>query len=492
MFLYFSRNKLLIATIFATIAFVFLHVHLYDPEQQYGSDSQENLAGAYNIAKYNTYAVNTLDGRVHATATREPLFPLMVGLIIKARNLFADKEHNLKNKSGALIYHLQIESIHRINKLTIFNIFLLYVTIFLAAGFVWNRTQNYWFVIYILSTLIFSASLAIGAHGFLTEILASLLITSISILFYLAKDIFHYRKYCILLGLLLSGLVLTKALFLYFLPFSLGYLIILNYQDLKEKTNLKNLYLLIGCLLLIVGGWMLRNFIDFGRFYIADRKAQTLIVRAEYDSLTNKEYPFTYAIWAPGLSKYFLTPETEDNWKRLINIKGNDQIILDAFNKMFSVYLKDKKLNLNGVYDQSDLMQIEKLSINDIVHHKISHVKLTLAFLWRSYFIEDGSGLRYLGLHLPYEANADMRVDNFPLAFIVNLPLWFGFFYLIYIAYREKDLSNIGLVLIPFFTVLAYSTLGFSHPRYMSPLIPVLTIAFCLSLQKIRKRYGNR
>lgn len=494
MFHYLSRNKLWIATILASLAFILIHVHLYDSGQTYGSDSQENLAGAYNIAKYNTYAVNTLDNRPHPTATREPLFPLMVGLVIKMKNIFADREHNIHNKPIETIYHLEIEPARTINKLTLINIALLLVTIVSSAIFVRRLTQNYFLVFYTAITLIFSASLAVGAHGFLTEILAALLINIISILFYNYKELSHERKYWIYLGMAISALVLTKAIFLYFIPLVFVYLISLNFQSLKnrEQPYSKNFLIFLSCIAVIVGGWMLRNYIDLGRFYIADRKAQTLMYRAEYDYLSSKEYPYTYAIWAPGLSRHFLSKDSEKDWARLVNRRGNDQIILDAYFNIFMEYFKDKKLELNGVYPQADLMKLEKISIHKIMANPVGHLKLSLAFLWRSLFIEDGTGLRYLGIKLPYEDNADQRVDSFPMAIFINLPFWLGFFYVMFISIRKRDAASLGLILIPAYTILVYSFLGFSHPRYMSMLIPMLTVTFCLALKKFMDKLSSR
>src|SRR5689334_22714545 len=92
------RYRLWLTALVATIAFVMLHVHIYNPKEQQGSDSLENLAGAYNIAKYNTYAIWTRDQEPHATASREPLYPFLLGMVIKARNLFADKENDIQTK----------------------------------------------------------------------------------------------------------------------------------------------------------------------------------------------------------------------------------------------------------------------------------------------------------------------------------------------------------------------------------------------------------
>ncbi len=495
LFSYVTEKKYPLFIIIASLVFVVLHLCLYEPHQRQTSDSLENLAGAYNIALYNTYGVDTLDDHPHPSTAREPLYPLIVGLVMKVRNIFANPRYDIRNKPSQDIINLRLQPTHAMNRLIAINVAFLYATIFLSGFFIYKMTRRFSFVFYTVMTLIFSAALAVGAQGFLTEILAAMLCMIISILLYYSKEAFN-KNWKLRMGLAvsLSALVLVKALFLYFIPIIMTYLIILHWRGFSffEKGFMKNFILFSSLIVVLAGAWMLRNFIDFGRFFISERKAQTLIVRANYDLISSKEYPYLYAIWTPGLSKYFLKKDSEQNWKRLVNLKGNDQIIIDSFEEDFHPFLKTKKMNLNGLYDQDVYRFLEKKYLTIILAHPWEHLKLTLAFLYRCFYIEDGSGLKYLGIPLTYEANADKRVDSFPLAVMANLPLWFGFFYILLMGIRRKDPAFLSLTLIPGFTVLAYSICAISHPRYLSINIPLLTVMFCLSLNDIwEKRKGN-
>ncbi|HSW71122.1 MAG TPA: hypothetical protein VLH77_03990 [Gammaproteobacteria bacterium] len=495
LFSFFQRKKILLTGILATLAFLLIHFHLYNPHEQHGSDSLENLAGAYNIAKYNTYAIWTGDHRPHATASREPLFPFMLGMLIKVENLFVSKADNINNKPIESIYTLTIRSPRAINSLKILNIAISYASIALACAFVYWATQSYLLFLYSTLTLVFSAALAQGAESFLTEPLAALLCTLVSILLYYSKPLSAKRSYWLALGFSLSALVLTKALYLYFLPLVFIYLNIIYRKEIKirDKALLRHLGIFSACLVILVGGWMLRNFIDFNRFFIADRKAEMLMYRAEYDATSFKDYPYLFALYAPGLSKHFLTQETEANWTHVYNWIGNDQIIASTYHSVFEPFFKDLPLQPHGRYKQSHFKKLERQSMNRILDRKLGHLAMTIAFFYRCLFVEDGAGLKFLGFNLPHEDFGEKRVDNFLFAFLVNLPYWFGFFYFMITAIRKKDYSGYSLLLIPTFTILAYSCLAMSHPRYMQPMIPLFTILFCLAAKRSQRVFaGNR
>jgi hypothetical protein len=472
MFSRLANKKLWIIFFSLTSVFLFLHIHLYEPKQENQFDAAENLVSAFTIAKANTYSIN-LDPQ--PTAKREPFFPLLVGLVIKIKSIFISGADNLN-----------LQKIETINKLKLINVFILFMTIVLACSFIYRYTKNYFLVTYCGLTLIFSAALAGSAHSFLSEVLTGFLSLSMAIMLYSFPKYGNNKFYYLFLGILLSALVLTKAMFLYFIPIILAYFVLMIFKTGKtlNKKMVQNIVLFMTCLAVIVGGWMLRNYIDFNRFFVAERR-EVLNVRAEYDYLSSAEYPYLYAVWAPGLSKYFLTEDTKKDWTRLVNRLGNDQVILDTIQIEYMNFFRDKKMNPNGSYNQSDYIEHERRALKRIKANPIGHLKLTLAFIYRFLFIEDGAGLEYLGFKLPHEDNYDKRIDSFSLALLVNVPVWLCFLYSVLCVIRKKDFALLGLLLIPSYVILAYSFLAFSHPRYVIPLIPIFAIISGLSMAGI-------
>lgn len=474
-----AGNKIIVTILGAAIIFMMIHLHLYDQKKENVTDGGENIVGAYTIAKYNTYSIN-LDP--HPASKREPFYPFLMGMVIKARNLVFHHANDFRE-----------QSIEKINRLKIINMVILFSTSVLAFWFIKRYTKKYWLAVYALFSLIFSAALAENAHSFFTEVIGGFFILAVGLLLFYYPDNIRDRRFYAWLGLAVSLLTLTKAIYLYLIPIVCVYMVAVHYikNMALNKSFFKNMLVFITCVAVLVGGWMMRNHHYFGKYFVAGRKAENMLIRAEYDKVTKKEYPYLYAVYMPGLSKYFLHEEDKPNWTRLINTLGNDQILLDTYWVRMAYYFKGKTVNPSGTYDEADYDKVEAIAKREILSNPVAHLKLTLAFLYRSIFIEDGAGLEYLGIKLPHENNFDRRVDSVFLAIAVNAPVWLSFFYVVFGSIRRRNGALIGLILIPSFTVLIYSVAAFSHPRYMMPLIPIMTVIFCVGLHLFLDRNTN-
>ena len=213
------KTSFLIISIIFIVIFSLLHMNLYESKKENLYDAGENLVGAHTIAKFNTFSLNW---DPHPSAKREPIYPFFLGMIIKAKSIFIQDADDIV-----------LQDIEEVNTLKIFNMIILFLTIYLVGAFVIIHTKNLFLSAYAIASLVFSASLAESAHTFLSEVISSFFILTTSILLYLYGRYSNKIWYYFLLGLIVSSLVLTKAFYLYFIPIIIFYMIFIKFDEIR-------------------------------------------------------------------------------------------------------------------------------------------------------------------------------------------------------------------------------------------------------------------
>jgi len=175
--------------------------------------------------------------------------------------------------------------------LKIINIILLMTCALISAYFIYRYTNN--FIIPILGFLMISLSARLGifAVSFYNEVLASLLIVLVSIALYkLVKEGFNTKTslfFCLSLGIL----ILTKAIFYYFL-FLCPIFLFVYWTIIGEsfRNSIIRLFIIFGLTYLIVGPWIIRNYIQLGTLSISGRSGLVLTQRANLNDLIFEDY----------------------------------------------------------------------------------------------------------------------------------------------------------------------------------------------------------
>ncbi len=195
-----------------------------------------------------------------ATAFREPLLPFLASIIYR---IFGEN----------YLYVYAFQSL--LSALTIVIVFYLSLTLF-------RNEKAAWFSA-ILTTLY--PNFTLYSKLFLTEILTMFLL--IFFMWSLVKTLHtHQTKHYALTGILLGLLILTKAAFLFFLPFLALYFICFYWQQWKPRL-IQGLTLLFILSLLVVGAWTLRNYAVFHEFIPVVSRGGTALFYGVYIPYNN-------------------------------------------------------------------------------------------------------------------------------------------------------------------------------------------------------------
>lgn len=218
-----------------------------------------------DASNYHQVALNLAHGegfswQGKATAFREPLLPLLASLIYR---IFGEN----------YLYVYAFQSI--LSALTVVIVFYLSLSLFRdekAAGFAAILTMVYPnFILY--------------SKLFLTETLTMFLIALFT--WSLIKAVHTKKgKLYALAGIILGLLILTKAAFLFFIPF-LALYFILAYRNQWKKPLLQGVALLFILALVLIGAWTVRNYVVFHEFIPVVNRGGTALFYGVYIPYNN-------------------------------------------------------------------------------------------------------------------------------------------------------------------------------------------------------------
>ena len=253
-------------------------------------DDRGNITMAYNLYKHNVLSVDVVsDSPLQPSCHREPITPLSVALLMRFHPGFQSEwKRDELMKNGAPMKVLKDVNL---------------IWLFLALVGVW------WAVRLLGGNLLISsvALLLVYGVGFihgilnyiLSEIPASACLVWSSVFLLLA-----YKNksllLCILAGVALALLTLTKAVFYYVffpIPLILMGLLLLN-RTPRRQCLLLPMMLCIG-FGLVVYPYMLRNYHHFNQFKITARGGVVLLIRANKNDMNWTEIKGAFYHWAP-------------------------------------------------------------------------------------------------------------------------------------------------------------------------------------------------
>lgn len=460
-------NKSIFSVLFLLISTHFFIFHLlnFEPHFYNHTDGGENLVAAFTLYKYNTYSINL---EPHAGYKREPLYPFLMSLIFRGVSFFSPQTYEQFPGFDAPAF----------NYLKFINVLLLFFTGFCAYSFLKDRFKNSFLPLFAFTSILYSGSLLYSSKQFLTEILASLLILLISFP-YLSNWMTRSRKFFFFWGLATTALVFTKAVYLYLMFPVMAYWLFIYFKSRDKNFLIKGL-IYFSIVFICASAWMTRNYFLGGGFEMTGRKDEMLYNRAIYNEMRPQEYPFTYILWTPGLRKFFLNDQNKENWERLWNWRGNDEVFLLAYAYVDGVVRKQYPVLPNGSFPLESVKKVEKEAWEKILSNPIGHGKMFLAFIYRSLYPEDGTGLEYFGIKIPREPDYDKRGDVLFLGLLNNIPYWIGFLWLLFLFLKKRSYQNLGFFLCPLYLVTILSLVGFSHFRFIYPLIPILSVGLAI------------
>ncbi len=425
-------------------------------------DAGEYLLMAYNFEKYGTFSLETRDiPDPEPTAYREPVFPAYMAFCILINPAINNMDRETLFKEGN--FYIKVMQIPVLLILS----FLVFYIVFLITK---NPVTSF-ITLFLVGT---SMTLSDTVSRLLSENISALLIILTAIFFYkliTQKKIIFFILSSISLGIL----ILDKAVFLYFIFIAFIFLLIyyLKTKFCTKKIFITGLLIFILTSSIIPGAWMARNYYHFGHFALTGRGGIVLLVRAEKNLMTPKEYLASFFYWSPSEKVRTLI------LSKILSEKDYER--LDRSNKNSFYYQVTRvELGVKNVPETNTISpeyttfekdsELRKKAIDLILKHPIRHILAIPQFVWRGLFPESG----FL-IDLPGSTEFKIANNN-----ILNLFISFSFFYMFIFSIRKKMWNLFAFLLPGIYLFSINSLMTHNIARYSAPIIPVLIISTVL------------
>ncbi len=454
-FIYTLLLLIFISTVFYTC---YKNISEETPEK----DAGEYLLMAYNLQKYKTLSLEPGDiENPEPTAYREPVFPAYLALCI-----FLNPTTREMGREELFTGGIRYLKFMQIPILIIISLIAFY------AVYIFTKNLTISFITMFLIGI--SISLEGTIFKLLSENISALLIILNSLLLFkllTQKKIILF----ILLGFTSGILVLDKAIFQYFIILLLIFLVV---YYLKTKFVAKKVFITGFLLLLlinssIIGSYMIRNYQQFNNSNLTGRGGIVLLIRAEKDNMTLKEYAASLLYWTPSekintllMQKIF----SESDYRRLIR-SNNDSFYYKVTREELGA--KNDTVTNTILPEYTSFEKDEELknkAIKMILKNPFRHVIATVQFVWRGIFVEKG----FL-LILPGSTKIEILNNN-----LLNLFLFFSFFYMFIYSIRKRMWHLFAFMMPGIYLFSINSFITHNIPRYNIPIIPVLIISMIL------------
>lgn len=278
------------------------------------------------------------------------------------------------------------------------------------------------------------------------------------------------RRYFIAAGGIAGILVLHKASFMFVIWPILGLLFLVGRVEyMEKKKQLLNLVFMLLAFAVIAGGWMIRNYGQYGTFFLTLRGGNVLAIRAMYNRMNEDEFNGAFLYWTPdplfkNLLKERYGADALKKGKVLGKLNRSNSGGYYRFgrhqrNKVVKKYGKDTPFT-DAIVKRDALKRIKKAPWR--------HIRAMAPLFWRSIFVESGFEIRR-PLQIAVQGQA-----------MVSILLVTGFFIALIVALRRRQWALFGFLFPGLYLMALNVAVSHCLPRYNTPLIPVFIIAAVL------------
>jgi len=347
---------------------------------------------SFNLTNKGIFSLQKPNSETEVTPTmrRAPGYPYFLsGLVTIFKLEELQKECILKEECNRFL--TQISFIFSF--ICILSIFFLFLTcLLLGANYLASVSVS------IIAMIIVSKEIIANYNS---ESLALVLFSISS--YFLARFIKTQKKREIFLfSIFLGLLILTRNVFLYFIPFFLIVLLIFGYEKKNYfKQKLINLMIFSFVLISLISPWMLRNYIIFDSFSIAQSgSVKVLSNRYEHNNMSNKEFLGGMLYWAPipGIQRLIEKNISREYWNRYVTNSEDGFRVVARKNAA--------KLIQSRNYGEAKIYLLKK-----ILGDPIQNFKVSILMGWR--------GLKYCFIFFPFFVLFFMK--NFKHTFYISI-----------------------------------------------------------------------
>jgi hypothetical protein len=354
---------------------------------------------------------------------------------------------------------------------------ILLITAFLAMYLVTSMTGRIAYGYIALILVGFSYGLLLSLTSMKIENFAALWVMCVSVSFYKVVQT-KKLKYFVILGISLAILVLTKAIFMFCYIVMIAFLFWLFKAGLfDKKTIVRGTLLFIVTYGIIVGGWMIRNYIQFKAMYITARSGVVMAVRTKYNTMNKDEYFGSFLYWTPD--SYARMKLAKKYGVNALNVGGilsnlNRENPEGYYKEGRNVRNRISKANGGGRAEVNKL--VKRIALKEILRHPFRHLFATIPLAWRGLFIE-----KAVMTSVPFTAVISGGVA-------INVLYFASLFANLFIGIRKKKWELLAIVLPAIYLYGMNSFFTHSLQRYNEPLIPLLASLFLILVCSIVSR----
>lgn len=467
-----------------------------DPQND---DSRQNLTYAYNLAKYGVFSRSTLDNtNIVPDSYREPAYPALVALGLSTFTDIRSVSYQCFIEDDSCAY-LRLAA-KRIN------IFLMVILAW-ATGFTVVSLSKRWIAGCLAVGLLISVNF-FYFNSSLTELPAALLVLLHALFMYMAFKSYPLQRrsmwgYALVSGVALGLLVLTKAIFFYWMVVLIGGVVAyFAYRLIRGRARRQGLALALVLLvpaLIISGLWMLRNYTNFGEYKVAGRDAAVLAIRAEYTYMQPKEYAASFAYFAPSVVRPLLLRFFDEaDYSRLnrSDINSYYMRVTRATADSEVVTLAREKYGMSPAGNAPEgTFVLAELSEQDEAAVSAAAIE-TIRERWDKYLLLTFN-FAYNGAFVPIARYNPEYGGLFQTILLAIAGICSVFFVPSLIGVSIGALVKRNFPLFMFFTPALfsfgiYAVASNFIPRYSTPLVPIFITAFFLALVGILTWIRNR
>jgi len=258
--------------------------------------------------------------------------------------------------------------------------------------------------------------------------------------------------------------------FMYLIVFVLIFLVVLGLAGKFVKKELvTGLVILLAAYFALVGSWMVRNYIHFGKLYITGRAGAVLAIRAEYDMMNTREYFGSFLFWTPDnyvrkklIPRFFGEKALHSGGALARLSKVNPRGYYKLGRAVRSNVVKSYGASLETAAIDTEVRNAAK---EKILSHPFRHIVTTIPCAWRGLFVED----RY-SLSVPFSVVLVSSVG-------ISLAYFGSLFFLAGLGIKRRKWELFAVTFLALYLHGINSFFTHSIARYNQPVIPVLIVA---------------
>jgi len=431
-----------------------LNKSIFDKPINETSDANAYMRMAYNFYHHHVISNSNPGETVVITSYREPAFPVYMACVMWFQPEFKAIDFSVFTKpEGALPLFRRVQ-------------IPILILMSLGAGllsYLITKKISYSYPVIFMVGL--GNSFLVTANEIKREHFIASILLFVAIFLFLAVQR-KQKKYFVLSGLSLGLLVLSNAIFQYFIFIMIVFLVFLLKRGCFEKKEAMIFAgLFFAAYSIVAGSWMIRNYIHFDRFYITDRAGAVLAVRAEYNKMTAEEYWGAFCFWTPD--PYFQEKVSEQLQKgKWVNLHRSNPN---------GYYRTGKSIkDFNTLAGPQRDKALRKRAAMEIIKHPFKHLAVTLPVAWRGIFVEHG-----------YILNAPISAV-IRSVFLVSILYFAALFYWFVQSFRRQNWPVFSITLLCMYLYGMNSFFTHGLARYNQPLIPVLAVLLTAALYSFR------